>query len=374
MITSKPSVTAWDEYAAIRAIRRGAVLWERGDEDTCLIAVDLGYELVVTSDQINERQAYPGEDIRSLVRRGINEAVSDIAAAGAILYGVQIDVRAPDNFTVEDFEAVGSAVHDVLLECGGQLLQASNMSRGEFGISTTAIGHVPTGTAMRRSTAQPGDVLFISGPVGGWDAALAVFNSGTADALTADELDVVTSAFLDYRPELVAGKLLRMSGAVSACIDTNDCLPKACLDLASSSKVGLSLNTAVIPISDAAYIAGRHLETHPVEYVLNGMAGDDRLLFTVPVAATEQALRFFEANNFHPTAIGTITEGADGVRFVGPRRPLEEIGQRPTDIYSATFQSQRHIGVEQFPPAGRVLRSSGIPTKLDFREAEETAL
>ncbi|NQD90425.1 hypothetical protein HP499_21820 [Paenarthrobacter sp. CM16] len=355
MTLFRPNPAVWEEAPAIEAIRRGAVLWEPGAEDVCLLVVKPDHQIVLTSDQINERQAFPGEDVRSLVRRGTNEAVSDIAASGADLYGVQIDVRAPDHFTLEDFEAIGLGVGDVLRPYGGQLLQASNMSRGEFGISTTAVGVVPRDTAMRRSTARPGDILIISGAIGGWDAALAVLNSGTADELNTDEWDVIRSAFLDYRPEISTGIQLRRTGAVTSCIDTNDSLPKACADLGSSSGVGLTINTSSIPLAGATLVAARHLNAPPEAYALNGIAGDDRLLFTVAPSELEATLRTLSTNGVRAFQIGIVTDSVGDIQFRGGVEPVAWAGKRPTSIYGPKFSSSRPLELSGFTPAGRSL-------------------
>jgi thiamine-monophosphate kinase len=346
---------AWDESSAIEAIRQGVGVWEPGAEDACLLGAGPDEQVVITSDQINERQAFPGEDVRSLVRRGVNEAVSDIAAAGATLYGVQIDVRAPDNFDLADFEAIGQGVADVLLNNGGLLLQASNMSRGEFGISTTAVGLVPRGTAMRRSTAKPGDVLFVSGPVGGWDAALAILNSGIADELDSTEWDILCKSFLDYRAELPVGVLLRQIGSVTSCIDANDCLPKSCKDLASSSGVGLAIDSSSIPLADTALVAGRYLDTNPAEFALNGIAGDDRLLFTIASSGLESTLGMLAMSGIYPSRLGEVTDDVGRVEFSGGSELAKSVGKRPTSIYGSGFSSSRPLVLKEFPPAGRRL-------------------
>lgn len=351
---------AWDESSAIDAIRQGVAAWEPGAEDACLIDAGPDEQVVVTSDQINERQAFPGEDIRSLVRRGVNEAVSDLAAAGATLYGVQIDVRAPDDFNLADFDAIGQGVGDVLLSNSGLLLQASNMSRGEFGVSTTAVGLVPRGTAMRRSTAKPGDVLFVSGPVGGWDAALAILNSGVSDELDSTEWEVLCKSFLDYRPELSVGALLRQSGSVTSCIDANDCLPKSCKDLASSSGVGLTIDASSIPLDESALIAGRYLDANPVEFALNGIAGDDRLLFTVASSELELTLHKLAMNGVYPSRLGDVTDAVGRVEFSGGSEPVEGAGKRPTAIYGSSFSSSRRLALKEFPPAGRRLGTTSV--------------
>lgn len=360
----------WTELAAITAIRDSARHVEPGWEDTTLVSPAPGGCVVLSSDQINARQAYPGEDLRSLVRRGLVEALSDLAAAGADVVGVQIDVRAPADFTSADFTAIGTGVNDVLRTTGGLLLQGSNLSRGEFGVSSTVVGTTAAAVGpLRRHGTRPGDLVLLSGPIGGWNGALAVLNSGQADTIDDDGWLALREDFLDYRAELAFGRELARSGLVTASVDCNDALPKTAQDLARAGGVRLVLDAGSVPLARSARTAATLLGRTPVDIALTGLAGDDRLLFTVGPGNVEELCRHLAATlSRQPTVIGVVEPG-EGVCWQRPDRfsgtvsdtavsdaaVSDTAAQAASLIYTERFFTSRPLALPGFDPQGRVL-------------------
>ncbi|MBT3155340.1 hypothetical protein HTV45_31590 [Streptomyces sp. CHD11] len=351
-------MTRWEEFHAIRAIRAAVGRLDNGWEDTACLQVKGGGHVLVSSDHMGAEHAYPGEDIRSLVRRGILEAFSDLAASGAQPAGLQIDVRAPDDFTTEDFRAIGLAVDDALALTGGLLLQGSNLSRGEFGVSSTVLGMCDDGRRpLRRHGARPGDLVVASGPFGGWDGALALLNAAVTDQLTDEEWENLLTDFLDYRPELAIGAALLSTGLVSACLDCNDSLAKSLIDLSYACGHRLEIDFIDIPVAPSAQYAEAAGVASLRRTVLAGIAGDDRLLFTVsPSDAEEVSNEVFRRVGRRPVTVGRVSAQLGVGAVVRNHDGIEaDLGRdQPTTIYLPGFSpGQRRLGLTAYPSAGR---------------------
>ncbi|MFE6910871.1 thiamine-phosphate kinase [Streptomyces erythrochromogenes] len=350
--------TRWEEFPAIRAIRAAVGRLDHGWEDTACLQVKAGGHVLISSDHMGAEHAYPGEDVRSLVRRGIFEAFSDLAASGAEPVGLQIDVRAPDDFTAGDFRAIGLAVDDALAVTGGLLLQGSNLSRGEFGVSSTVLGVCDASRGpLRRHGARPGDLIVVSGPFGGWDGALALLNAAAADRLTDEEWETLLAEFLHYRPELAAGAALLSTGLVSACLDCNDSLAKSLIDLSYACGHRVEIDLIHVPVAPSARYAEALGIASLQRTVLFGIAGDDRLLFTVPPADAEEVSdAVFRRTGRRPVTVGRVTAQA-GVGAVVRNRDGTGTNLRrdqPATVYLPGFSpGQRRLGLTAYPSAGR---------------------
>ncbi|WP_372436078.1 thiamine-phosphate kinase [Williamsia soli] len=356
---------AWNEPEAINAVLEGCPQHIRGPVDAYVVDQKNSRHLAISSDYISATQAFPGEDVRSLVRRGLIEAISDLAAVGAEFHGVQIDLRAPGSFDYADFHAVGQGVQDVLVEHGGYLLQASNMSRGEFGVSNTVIGTIDDCTPMTRAGARSGDQVFISGPTGGWNSALALLNYAGAD-LSESEWILVRDDFVDYRPELEFGQALAASGLVSACTDANDGLDKCLRDLVRPLGLSADIDETMVPLSNSALLAEREMGVQPHALAIMGLAGDNRLIFTA--AASHESLLGDVAASFGRELyrIGTVRHGNGVVSYreLHGRTTASDI--RSNEIYHQSFSAPIILRPNRFGASGIVLGPQYSPSETGF--------
>ena len=124
---------------------------------------------------------------------------------------------------------------------------------GPLTISITVIGSVPQGGMVRRRTAKPGDVLFVSGTLG--DAALgAVLRKGASLAkawnLTPEEDGHLRRRYLRPEPRLALASALRAHAA--AAMDISDGLAKDLGRMCRASGCGASIRFKDVPVSTAA--------------------------------------------------------------------------------------------------------------------------
>jgi thiamine-monophosphate kinase len=141
------------------------------------------------------------------------------------------------------------------------------------------IGSVPAGKALHRSTALPGDLLYVTGVLGGGAASLPYLDrlarAGSGGKMGLNprripkNLGPLLTRHLWPQPRLAQGLRLRSQGLASAAIDLSDGLSTDLTHLCEESRVAAEIDPALLPIHPGANL----------DYALHG--GDDyELLFT----------------------------------------------------------------------------------------------
>ena len=175
-------------------------------------------------------------------------------------------------------------------ELGCPLVGGDTTVGAALTVSVAVVGDSPDGGAVLRRGAQPGDSVFVTGPLGGSKAALVALRRG-------EEPDPVGLARLQRPvPRLVEGRTAAAAGA-SAMIDLSDGLSSDLAHLCRASGVGARLEAAAIPVGPGA----------TVDDALAG--GDDyELCFTAPDPV--RVAEAFAAAGLHlPAPIGIVIAG-----------------------------------------------------------------
>ena len=135
------------------------------------------------------------------------------------------------------------------------------------------VGSAPSGTALRRSSARPGDLLYVTGTLGGASAELsAMFASGKRPRLAARD----NHPHLFPQPRLRAGNRLRQTPGIGACIDLSDGLSTDLAHLCQASGVRAEVTLTSLP---AHALARRLPPGESIKATLHG--GEDyELLFS----------------------------------------------------------------------------------------------
>jgi thiamine-monophosphate kinase len=291
--------------------RRDDVRLGIGD-DAAVLVPPAGHELVLTTDALVEGAHFlSGAPPRSLGHRALAVNLSDVAAMGAAPAWALLSLVLPqaDTAWLEEF-ALGFGA---LARAHGVALVGGNLARGPLSITVQLAGLIPAGSALRRSGAGSGDLLYVSGTLGDAAASHAV-HGGTLAASAAD------AAFLRQRfeyptPRVGLGRAL--AGLASACIDVSDGLYADLGRLLAASGCGARVQVDRLPLSPALE---RSAGTGAWRQALAG--GEDyELCFTVPpqrLAALEAAL---------------AAMGADARRATAPRpdAPVHCIGELRPD-------------------------------------------
>lgn len=252
-----------------------------GPGDDCAVIAPPPGELLVSSidtlvDGVHFPLTAPG---RLVGYRAIMVSVSDLAAMGAEPVEVLVALTLEETDQRWALE-VAAGMREAILTTGGRIL-GGNLARGQRNITASVHGFCPKDGLLTRSGAQPGDGIYVTGPLGASAAAVAL---GTLDDLT----NPLTSRYFRPRARVDAGRALR--GVATSAIDISDGLLQDLHHVCKDSGAGAALDSASIPVAEGATL----------EHALHG--GDDyELLFT----ATRQPA------DVQCVRIGTVTADAD---------------------------------------------------------------
>jgi len=271
-------------------------------DDAAVLALPPETELVAAVDTIVAGRHFPeGTDARSIGHRALAVNLSDIAAMGATPAWATLALTMPgvDAAWLERF----SAGFLDLADANGVALVGGDTTRGALTVSVQILGHVPRGTAMRRSGARAGDLLAVTGTLGDAGAGLHFTTAPPAAETRPAALELIRR--FDYpAPRVRFGLAAR--GIATAAMDLSDGLIADLPKLAQSS--GLAARVAVerLPLSQAmrAAVPG----TQARDWALAG--GDDyELLLAVPPPRYAELEARAEQLNLTLTTIGELRAG-----------------------------------------------------------------
>ena len=292
--------------AAVRG-GSGSVLLGIGD-DAALLRVRAGEHVAVSTDALVEgvHFRFTTQAARTIGRRALLVALSDLSAMGARPLGVTLALAAPAGLGVRAALDLARGCADVAARAGCPLV-GGNLTRARVtSLTLTVLGAVPAGRAGRallRRTARPGDRVFVTGTLGG--AALA--------RVRAERL----RGRLRHLPplRLAAGRALGRLAARGACIDVSDGLVADLRHVLRASRVGAELDARRLPWPRGFRAACARLGLDPLWTALAG--GEDyELLFTLrPGGPGPTALA--RRLGAPVTELGRITRGR-ALRIVGP--------------------------------------------------------
>lgn len=251
------------------------------------------------------RHFFPNAEPRALGHKALAVNLSDLAAMGAEPRAFTLAVALPEANPTwlkpfsEGLLALADTFHCELI--GG------DTTRGPLTLSLTVFGDVPSGMALRRDAARPGDDLWVSGTVG--DARLALGALRNEWTLPPEALARVQPRMDMPTPRVALGLALR--GVARAALDISDGLLGDLGHILSQSHVGATIEVELVPRSAtlAAQPMGRQLQC-----TLAG--GDDyELGFTAPPEARDAVLAAGQIAGVAVTRIGRI-DAQPGLRLV----------------------------------------------------------
>ncbi|MDA0998551.1 MAG: thiamine-phosphate kinase, partial [Proteobacteria bacterium] len=228
-------------------------------DDAALLTPKPGFELAVSTDAIVAGVHYLASDTpETAAARLIASNLSDLAAMGARPLGFTLACAWP-NATAENWIAAFAAeLGRWIARFSFPLLGGDTVATpGPAVFSLTAIGEVEAGRALRRSGAKAGGRGFVTGTIG--DAALGLrVAKGEANGLPAPVRDFLLRRFRAPEPRVAAGRALIETariGQIGGAIDISDGLVQDFGHVARASKVGIDIDAALVPLSDAAKAA-----------------------------------------------------------------------------------------------------------------------
>jgi thiamine-monophosphate kinase len=241
-------------------------------------------------------------------RKALAAGLSDLAAMGARQGEAYVVVGAPVETEDELLLGIADGIAEVATResvsvAGGDLVGSPVLI-----ISVTSIGYEPEGGRLvTRGGAQAGDVLAVTGELGGAAAAIELMSGeeATASELLTEELrELLLARQLDPHPRLAEGRALAAAGA-NAMIDISDGLGADAGHLARSSGCRLEIDLERLPVAEGvATVAGGD----DVGLELAASGGEDfELLVSLPPESLAPAREALEGTGL--TEIGYATDG-----------------------------------------------------------------
>ena len=216
-------------------------------DDCALLAPPPEQELAVTSDTLVAGRHFPaGTEPYDIGWKSLAVNLSDLAAMGARARWFTLALALPE--ADEAWLAGFAAGLKALADQAGVHLVGGDTTRGPLTITITALGLVPTGTALRRSGARVGDRICVSGTLGDAALALELWRAGDPRGRT-DEAYALRARLDRPTPRLALGLALR--GLAHAAIDLSDGLAADLSHVLKASGVGARLDAARLPSSAA---------------------------------------------------------------------------------------------------------------------------
>jgi thiamine-monophosphate kinase len=294
-------------------------------DDCALLTPQPGTELVLKTDPVAEGVHFlPGDAPADIAWKALAVNVSDLVAKGAAPLGYLMALSFPEAPRRGWLTAFAAGLKDAQTRFGCHLLGGDTDRRpGPVTISITAIGSVPRGTMVRRTTARSSCALMVSGTIGDATLGLTLAKEpalAAAWGLSPAEADYLIARYRRPEPRLALAPLLRQYAA--AAMDLSDGLVKDTGRMLRGSGLSGRLRAADVPFSDPARkVLAR--EPQRLAHLLTG--GDDYEVLAAVAHERRDALCSAAAKAGAPlTEVGMAgpstwpLDGGQGLRIDGP--------------------------------------------------------
>jgi thiamine-monophosphate kinase len=324
------------EVELVRALRKvlsgeaPGVLVGAGDD--AAVVEPARHPVLLTTDMLVEGVHFElgATSPHDLGHKAVTVNVSDVAAMGGSprygLAAVALPEAVESAWVMELYGGMREAADEYAMTLVG-----GDTTRGErTTIAVSLVGEVPEGRAVLRSGAGPGDVVAVTGRLGGSAAGLRI-----ARAPEEEQKDLLSTEWgralvaMHERPvaRLGEGQILAAAGA-TAMLDLSDGLSLDLARLCEESDVGARVNVDDVPLALGLDELARKIGADPLELALHG--GEDyELLCTIARQAVQTAgKRLEERYGITLSVIGEIVEGSGvtAVRADGSEQMLEAKG------------------------------------------------
>jgi len=301
------------EFGLIDRIARGvapspSVPLGIGDDAAALVPTPQTVTLI-TCDMLLEGVHFDLSfcDPRTLGRKSLAVNLSDLAAMGARPRQFLLGLALPADLPLEFMDGFMAGMLEQAERFGVTLVGGDTCaSKGGVAISVTALGEQRPELVVKRSGAQPGDFIYLTGTVGDAAAGLGELRRGVRHGF-------LVSRQLDPQPRVAAGVALAEAELASAMIDVSDGVVADLGHICQLSGVGARVQLGRLPLSDQ-YRA----DCGPDPFALALSGGEDyELLFCVAKENGGRVEELFGEMGLRVSRIGEVLAG-EGIELITP--------------------------------------------------------
>jgi thiamine-monophosphate kinase len=315
------------EFELINRISR--IVDDRSDQivlgigdDAAVVCAHPGWETIITTDTLIEGVHFDLSytPIDKLGWKALAINISDIASMGGIPRYAVVSLAISKDWKIKDvedfYEGLARCCHQTNCSIvGGDTVK----SEKNFIITVTILGEVEEGCAVRRSGAKEGDVLCVTGELGGAKVGLEVLKNNKSINRFPDSVN----RFFEPRLRFKEARKLVKELEVSSMIDISDGLASEVTHLCRESKLGCLLWKEKIPLNMEVKRWANECCQTAEQYALAG--GEEyELLFTVDRKRFE--IWQEEDSNIKDlkvTMIGEMINRKDGINIMDGKRRLK---------------------------------------------------
>lgn len=291
-------------------------------DDAAVLTPPPGCDLVLKTDGVIAGvHFFPDDPPECVGRKALRMNLSDLAAKGAKPIGFLLSLALPAKVDEAWIAAFAAGLGEDATRYGCPLLGGdTDHTPGPIWVSIAAFGVVPQGRMVRRSTANAGDSVVVTGTIG--DASLGVKLRRRRGLAKRWRLSEAMQAQLAQRyllPEPRNALAEAVLQHASAAMDVSDGLVGDLAKLCRASAVAAEIDVARVPLSEAARAT---LAAAPelIETVLTG--GDDyEIVLTLPPDRLAAFAAAAKAAGVPATEIGRVQAG-EGARFLRDGKAL----------------------------------------------------
>jgi thiamine-monophosphate kinase len=288
--------------------------------DDAAVIDHFGKQTVITTDMLVEGIHFDlmYTPLKHLGYKSVVVNLSDIYAMNAVPTHITLSIAFSNRFSLEAMDEFYEGVYAACEKYEVDLVGGDTTSSQKgFVISITAIGEVAPDKYVKRSTAQKGDLLCVTGFLGGAFLGLTILErEKRIFAETGSQPDLEDQAF-------IVGKLLKPEArkdiieffatneiTPTSMIDVSDGLSSETLHICKQSNLGCIIYEDKIPVHEEARQFAYKLELDPTACALSG--GEDyELLFTLSQTDYDKILL-----NEQISVIGYMTEAEEGTHIL----------------------------------------------------------
>lgn len=325
MSNERTEISSLGEFGLIEHLTKNIELQNvssvLGVGDDAAVIDHFGKQTVITTDLLIEGVHFDLSytPLRHLGYKSVIVNISDVYAMNAVPTQITLSLGISNRFSLEALDEFYEGVYAACNKYGVDLVGGDTTSSQKgFIISVTAIGEVVTDKFVKRSTAQKGDLLCVSGTLGAAYVGL----------LFLEREKKIYMESPGVQPDLenesyVIGKLLKPEARKdiveflstqeiipTSMIDVSDGLSSEILHLCKDSNLGCVLYEEKIPVAEEMKKAAYKFEIDPTACALSG--GEDyELLFTIPQTEYDKLVL-----NEEISVIGYMTEVELGAHII----------------------------------------------------------